>query len=130
VATNKQKRRREKELRHEYVWADEEGNELDPEDVPVRDAEAAKRGRPARSAREPQAPSWRRTLKRGAIFAPIMFATVMLLSKDQTLAQQITQTAIIVVIFIPFSFLLDTVFWRSYKRRLERQRGTSGRRER
>ncbi len=53
----------------------------------------------------------------------------MLLSKDQTLAQQITQTAIIVAIFIPFSFLLDTVFWRSHKKRLARQQGTSGRRE-
>lgn len=129
MASRKQKRRRAKEHRHEYVWEDDEGNELDPEEVPARKSESEPRGRPVRSAREPQAPSWRRTLKRGLIFAPIMFATVLFLSQDQTRAQQITQTAIIVAIFIPFSFLLDTVFWRSYKRRLERRRGSSGRRE-
>jgi hypothetical protein len=128
MASRKQKRRRAKEHRHEYVWEDDEGNELDPEEVPARKSESEPRGRPVRSSREPQAPSWRRTLKRGLIFAPIMFATVLFLSQDQTRAQQITQTAIIVAIFIPFSFLLDTVFWRSYKRRIERQRGTSGRR--
>ena len=129
MASKKQKRRRAKELRHEYVWEDAEGNELDPEEVPARKSESDQRGRPIRSGRQAQAPSWSRTLKRGGIFAPIMLATVMLLSKDQTLANQITQTLIIVAIFIPFSYLLDTVFWRSYNRRVERQRGSGGRRE-
>jgi len=129
MPSRKQKRRRAKELRHEYVWEDDEGNELDPEDVPARKSESGQRERPTRSAREPQAPTWSRTLKRGFIFAPIMLGTVMLLSKDQTLPQQITQTAIIVAIFIPFSFLLDTVFWRAHKKRLERQQGTGGRRQ-
>jgi hypothetical protein len=129
MASRKQKRRRAKELRHEYVWEDAEGNELDPEEAPARKSESPQRGGPKRSGRQAQAPSWRRTLKRGGIFAPIMLATVMLLSKDQTLANQITQTVIIVAIFIPFSYLLDTVFWRSYQRRLERERGSGGRRE-
>jgi hypothetical protein len=56
-----------------------------------------------------------------------MFGTVMLLSSDLTITEQITQTAIIVAIFIPFSYLLDGVFWRSYKKRLAR-REASGRR--
>ena len=30
MPTRKQRRRRAKEFRHEYVWEDEEGNELDP----------------------------------------------------------------------------------------------------
>ena len=72
------------------------------------------------------APSWRRTLKRGAIFAPIMFVTVMLLSGDLSLTQQLIQTALIVGIFIPFSFLLDNVFWRSYQRRLAKAERASG----
>jgi hypothetical protein len=129
VATKKQKRRRAKEHRHEYVWEDAEGNELEPEDVPARKAGTESRGRAVRAPREAQAPSWRRTLKRGLIFAPIMLGTVMLLSSDQTVAQQVTQTAVIVAIFIPFSYFLDNVFWRAHLRRLERQRGTSGRRE-
>ena len=57
-----------------------------------------------------------------------MLATVMLLSNDQTLSQQITQTALIVAIFIPFSFFLDGVFYRSYKKRRARSEQTNGRR--
>ena len=58
-----------------------------------------------------------------------MFGTVLLLSPKMSMPTKITQTLIIVAIFIPFSYLLDTVFWRSHKRRLERQQGTSSRRE-
>ena len=129
MATKKQKRRRAKEHRHEYVWEDSEGNELEPEEVPTRKEASADGAKSGRSPRQAQAPSWSRTLKRGLIFAPIMFGTVLLLSPDLPLTSKITQTAIIVAIFIPFSYLLDTVFWRSHKKRLERQRGTSGRRE-
>jgi hypothetical protein len=121
MPTRKQRRRRAKEHRHEYVWEDAEGNELDPSDVPQRKSEPSSRRAPARSPREPQAPSWRRTFKRALIFAPIMFVTVMLLSGGLPLAQQLTQTALIVAIFIPFSYFLDGLFWRSYKRRVARQ---------
>lgn len=130
MPSRKQRRRRAKELRHEYVWEDAEGNELDPDEIPSGKATSEPRGRSARNLREPQAPSWGRTLKRGLIFAPIMFVTVMLLSSDLPLAQQITQTALIVAIFIPFSYFLDSVFWRSYKKRLARRKASSGPRER
>jgi hypothetical protein len=124
MPTRKQRRRREKEHRHEYVWEDAEGNVLDPEDVPTRKSESSRHpGRSARSPREAQPPSWRRTLKRSLVFAPVMFVTVMLLSGDMTLVQQLVQTAVIVAIFIPFSYFLDGVFWRSYQRRLARQAG-------
>jgi len=120
MATKKQRRRRAKEHRHEYVWVDEEGNELDPEDVP-----AAKQGgtahRVSRPVREPDAPSWRRTLKRALVFAPIMFATVLLLSPDLPMATKITQTLFIVAIFVPFSYFLDRFFFRSFQRRQARR---------
>jgi hypothetical protein len=127
VATKKQRRRRAKEQRHEYVWEDAEGNELEPEEVPGRKPAPTELSKPARSGRQMQPPSWNRTLKRGLIFAPIMFGTVLLLSPKMSMATKVTQTLIIVCIFIPFSYLLDTVLWRSHKRRLERQRGTSSR---
>jgi hypothetical protein len=127
MASRKQRRRRAKELRHEYVWEDEEGNELDPEDAPTRKATADRPRQGALGGREPQPPSWQRTLKRAAVFAPIMFVTVMFLSSDMTRAQQVTQTAILVAIFIPFSYLLDRVFWRSYQRRQARSQGPSKR---
>jgi hypothetical protein len=122
MPTRKQRRRRAKEFRHEYVWEDAEGNELEPEEVPTRKRDGtAQRSRAARPAREVQPPSWSRTLKRGVVFAPIMFVVVMLLSSDLTLVDQLLQTAFIVAIFVPFSYVLDTVLYRSYKRRTERR---------
>jgi hypothetical protein len=128
MPTRKQRRRRAKEFRHEYVWEDAEGNELEPDEIPERTTEGRPRRQPARTGREPQPPSWRRTLRRGLIFAPVMFVTVMLLSGGLTIAQQITQTAFIVAIFIPFSHFLDGVMWRSYrKRQARRERAGGGR---
>ncbi len=127
MPSRKQRRRREKELRHEYVWEDDEGNELEPEEAPTKKGSTERSRQSVTGGREVQPPSWQRTFKRAAIFAPIMFVTVMLLSSNLTLAQQITQTAIIVAIFVPFSYLLDRVFWRSYQRKLARRQGPSGR---
>jgi hypothetical protein len=121
MPTRKQRRRRAKEHRHEYVWEDAEGNELEPEESPTRKREPNSRRQQARTMREPQAPSWQRTLKRAVVFAPVMFVVVMLLSGDQPLAGQLVQTAVIVAIFVPFSYFLDGVFWRSYKRRVARE---------
>jgi ferric-dicitrate binding protein FerR (iron transport regulator) len=121
MPTRKQRRRRAKEHRHEYVWEDSEGNELDPEAIPTKRAVPASRRAPARAGRVAEPPSWRRTLKRGLVFAPVMFVVVMLLSGDLTLAQQLFQTGFIVAIFIPFSYFLDGVFWRAYQKRLARQ---------
>jgi hypothetical protein len=118
MATKKQRRRRAKEHRHEYVWVDSEGNELDEADAPERSSQA---GRATRSKRDPQAPSWARTLRRSAIFAPIMFATVLLLSPNLSLAQKLTQTLFIVGIFVPFSYFLDRFFYRSFQRRAARR---------
>ena len=129
MPTRKHRRRRAKEFRHEYVWEDAEGNELEPDEVPAQKAGTTPGKRaPAPSGREPQPPSWRRTLKRGLIFAPIMFVTVMVLSSDLPLAQQISQTALIVAIFVPFSYLLDGLFYRSAKKRQARHEQSNGRR--
>ncbi len=109
-------------MRHEYVWEDEEGNVLEPDEVPTRKGGDASRrsARASRSPREPQPPSWQKTLKRGLVFAPIMFLTVTFLSSDQTLVEQAIQTAFLVGIFIPFSYFIDGMFYRSYKRRMAR----------
>jgi hypothetical protein len=125
MATKKQRRRRAKEQRHDYVWVDAEGNELDPDE-----AVSEKRATQVRATgprRDPQAPSWRRTFKRGAIFAPIMFATVFLLSPDLATTTKITQTLLIVAIFVPFSYFLDRFFYRSFQRRTARREQSNGR---
>lgn len=124
MATKKQRRRRAKEHRHDYVWVDDEGNEVEPPETSSENGDVQKRSR----RRDPQAPSWQRTFKRGAIFAPIMFGTVLLLSPKVPMETKITQTLLIVAIFIPFSYLLDRLFYRSAQRRAARHDRSDGRR--
>ena len=129
MPTRKQRRRRAKEFRHEYVWEDAEGNELEPGEVEEHRTGVApgKRGSPS-SRRDPQAPSWRRTLKRGLVFAPIMFAVVLLLSPELPMSAKIANTALVVAIFVPFSYLLDGLFYRSAKKRQARHEQSTVRR--
>jgi hypothetical protein len=124
MATKKQRRRRAKEHRHDYMWVDDAGNEIDaPEGAPEKQSAGASGPR-----RDPQAPSWRRTFKRGAIFAPIMLGTVFLLSPDLPMKMKVTQTLLIVAIFIPFSYFIDRLFYRSSQRRAARRDQSDGRR--
>ncbi len=130
MANRKQRRRRAKEHRHEYVWEDAEGNELDSDEVPTGRSNGGGRAATSRAAaagRRAQPPSWPRTFKRALVFAPIMLVTVMLLSSNLTLVEQATQTAFIVAIFVPFSYFLDGVFWRSYQKRVAREQAGRGR---
>src|SRR5262249_61653762 len=82
---------------------------------------SAKGGRSTSRRREPQPPSWRRVLKRGAIFLPIFIATVFLIGgKHMNGSAAIFQAAILVVLFVPFSYFLDSMVWRSHQKRVRR----------
>lgn len=143
MATQKQRRRRAKEKRHDYelVYIDEDGVEQPVErEEPRKPPSRGGRGRrssssaqaPARSrskqssgsgrrGREVQPPSWRKVLKRGAIFAPIFFATVLLLGGGKvTYAAAIGQTALLIAVFIPFSYFMDRLVWRQQQKRVNR----------
>ena len=130
MATKKQQRRRQKLKRHEYeeVYVDDEGNVLPPEEAeelgvaaPARKAERTTKERPTtRAGRVLEPPSWRKTAKRGLLFFPLMLITVMLLGQELTLAQQIFQTVILMGFFLPFSYFMDSMMWRSYQRRIAR----------
>jgi hypothetical protein len=130
MANRKQRRRREKGKRHEYevVYLDDEGNEVDyePDESEPRRERAAGRERAEPSGRGAiQPPSWSRTAKRGLIFAPIMFATVLLISPDDaTIGGQVVQALLLLALFLPFSYFLDSVLWRSHRRRLAKPTGT------
>jgi hypothetical protein len=134
MPTRKQRRRREKELRHEYdfVWEDSEGNVVevdDPESGTSSGKQTASRPsrRPGRGGRRIEPPSWRRTLRRGVIFAPIMLATVFLLTPKLSIQGKILNTALLLAVFIPFSYLLDNFFWRSQQRRDARKQAAGKR---
>jgi hypothetical protein len=130
VATKKQRRRQQKLQRHEWeeVYVDEEGNELDPDEAEqLVGAPAEPKQRSARAAqaksrdrRTIEPPSFRRTARRGLLFFPLMLLTVMLIGGDLTLPQQISQTVVLMLFFLPFSYFMDSMIWRSYQRRLAR----------
>jgi hypothetical protein len=123
MPSRKQRKRRAKDRRHEweYVYVDETGAEVEaPEDEPIssngkRSPQRAK----ARSSgqREVQPPSWRRVGKRGLLFAPLMFLTVTFLSGDLTMTQRLVNTAFLLAFFLPFSYAMDALMYRLYKKR-------------
>jgi hypothetical protein len=130
VATKKQRRRREKEQRHDYeiVYLDDEGNEVEPDEPEVRapakrattsQSRSGKGSSSTRRGRAPQPPSWRRVVKRGAIFAPLFLATLLLLGRGSHISyvEAVGQTLILIALFVPFSYFLDSMMWRSYQKK-------------
>ena len=129
MATKKQQRRRQKLKRHEYeeVYVDEEGNEIPAEEAEeLVSTRARKADRPAkekpttRSGRALEPPSWRRTFRRGLIFFPLMLLVVFLLSPELSSAQKVVNTLVLMGFFLPFSYFMDSMMWRSYQRRVAR----------
>jgi hypothetical protein len=134
MPSKKQRRRRAKERRHEYeyVYVDDEGREVevDPAEAeaaapkePKKAASPAKAGakqtgaKPARGAVRPvPAPNWRRALKRGAIFAPFMFVAISLLGRKLTWQGRVIETLWLLILFVPFSYLIDRMMYRRYLR--------------
>jgi hypothetical protein len=139
MATKKQKRRRSKDRRHEweYVYVDDEGKEVEVDEEEAAPPSPAKRaagtgsrtaakpkpgaksGRPARPVRKIDPPSWRRVLRRGAMFAPVMAVVVYLLrQKDATTASMAIQVVVLLLFFLPFSYMMDSIMYRSYRKRI------------
>jgi hypothetical protein len=125
MPSRKQRRRRQKERRHEWeeVWVDDEGNEVEappdgdrPSQNGKRAAAAPQRQRSGKT-RQVQPPSWRRVAKRGVIFAPLMFLTVAFLGADLTIAQKLFQTVFLLAFFLPFSYAIDVLMYRMFVRR-------------
>ncbi len=123
MPSRKQRRRREKQQRHEWeeVYVDEEGRELAAEEAAeleptaasgeARDGHRAARTKQptARSGRDVDPPSWRRTFRRGLLFFPLMLLTIFLLAGDEiTTVQKVVQTLVLMAFFLPFSYFMDS----------------------
>lgn len=126
MPSKKQQRRRAKSKRHDYetVYVDEEGNEVEADAAEALTATkpSAKRDQrgSARSARVVQPPSWGRALRRAALMAPLMFIVIMLLEKDSAVGARLSIAVFYSVLFVPFMYLMDSVAYRTYRKRLER----------
>jgi hypothetical protein len=125
VATKKQRRRRDKGRRHEYeyVYVDDDGREVEvDEGDAAQPAKAEKKpaGKaPGRGGRQVQPPSWQRVFKRAGLFAPLMLVVIYLLQSKghKSIPAALIQTLILLAIFLPFSYFMDSLLWRSYQKR-------------
>ena len=127
MPSRKQRRRRQKDRRHdwEYVYVDDAGQEVEAPDEESPISGNVRRGaqQPRKTKaggggmREVQPPSWRRVGKRGLIFAPLMFLTVTFLSGNLTVAQRLVNTVFLLAFFLPFSYAIDALMYRMYRKR-------------
>jgi hypothetical protein len=122
MATRKQRKRRQKDRRHEYeyVYVDDEGHEVEPpEEVQAEKRTNGKAPEAAvtRGGRKVEPPSWSRVAKRALWIGPLMFLTLTLIAGELTLAQRLSQTALMLGIFLPASYLMDRTIYRASVRR-------------
>lgn len=136
MPTRKQRRRRQKSLRHdwEYVYVDEEGREVevDPAELEERKEERPKakqqhadrrNGRPAqgkqRPRRVPQPPSWRRAAKRAALLGALFVVVFAfgLGGKNNNPITAVLIGLVYAVAFVPLQYFIDRVTYRAYLRR-------------
>jgi hypothetical protein len=134
MPTKKQRRRNQKARRHEYeyVYLDDEGNEVpvDPSEFRAekngqREAKPRNsngtKGTAGRGRRKVEPPSWRRSARRALLFGPILVVAMMLLNRKLPLAQQILPAVFLIAFFIPFSYFTDSLAYRMLQKRLARQ---------
>ncbi|MFL5954945.1 MAG: hypothetical protein ACJ76I_12660 [Gaiellaceae bacterium] len=131
MPTRKQRRRREKDFRHDVrvFEVDEEGNEValaelrTPEE---RGSKTKQQGKPVRNARGrairvPPEPSWHRALRRGGVMGAVMLFAFLFLFKSAPLGLRIAWGAFYAAAFIPLTYWIDRTAYRTYQRRVARQ---------
>ena len=130
MASRKQRRRRQKERRHDYefVYVDDEGHEVegDPAEPEQSQRQGARRngakavrkgqgsGRPARKI---DPPSWKRVTRRALFFGPLIFLAFSVLNNKQPVATRLLLAILYTGFFIPFMYLMDRAMYRTYLKR-------------
>jgi Flp pilus assembly protein TadB len=139
MPTRKQRRRRQKELRHEYeiVYVDEEGREVEVESEGAghggdrrngkrETSPKAQKGRKGRPVKEVSPPSWTRVVKRALLFGPLIFVAFSVINSSQPLLGRLGVTAVYTAFFVPFMYLMDRAMYRAYLRRSGQQLPSRG----
>jgi hypothetical protein len=138
MPTKKQRRRNQKARRHEYeyVYLDDEGNEVPVEPSELRAEKNGQRdstkprksgggrkpvGRSASGRRKIEPPSWRRSARRALLFGPVLVVAMILLNRGQPVAQQVFPAVFLIAFFIPFSYFTDSLAYRMFQKRLARR---------
>jgi hypothetical protein len=126
MPTRKQRRRRAKDRRHEYeyVYVDDEGREVEVDEPEAKGAKSKNGRAPApvrgRGGRKIDPPSWTRVGRRALIFAPLMFLTIRFLGNGEPLPATVMETLFLLLVFMPFSYVMDSFIYRTYQRRTGR----------
>jgi len=134
MATRKQRKRSQKERRHEYetVWVDSEGNDLEepPDDAPVPARERRpdgkktqqKRSASGRADRVPLPPSWRRSAKRAGLLGLAVVVFFYIATSKQSGGTRVAIALVwgvgYTVLFIPFTYLLDRFIYMRWQRKM------------
>jgi len=139
MATRKQRKRMQKERRHEYetVWLDSEGNELEepPDDAPAAprqrraDGKKPDQKRPQRSSRTtrtPLPPSWRRAYKRTLIWAVPLGLLFVFLQASSKHPQYLSAVFLIVLVVLFYPLALYQLDKFAYNRWQKSQAGKKG----
>lgn len=140
MPTRKQRRRAQKERRHDYeyetVWVDPvSGEEVEPpEDFDETGGQSNGSAKPkakpkappqrgGRSVREPPAPSWQRAAKRSLILGVVIFVFFYLAGSKghHNLGSALLISLLYTALFIPFSFMIDRFARNRWERRAEQQ---------
>jgi hypothetical protein len=134
MATKKQRKRSQKERRHEYetVWVDAEGNDLEepPDDVPAASRERGANGRKpqqkqaqqSRATRAPLPPSWHRATKRALLLGGFILVVMYFLNAKATAGSRVLGAIEISVLytalFIPFTYYVDRFTYNRWQRKM------------
>lgn len=133
MPTRKQRRREAKAKRHDYefVYVDDEGNEVEPA---PEELEAAKPDRPerrngakptagkkpaARGGRTPPPPTWRRSFRRAALLGIVVFFLFAVTSKGKSggYASAAGLALAYTALFVPFTYAIDRFAYRRWQAR-------------
>jgi hypothetical protein len=122
MPTRKQRRRRAKDRRHEYeyVYVDDEGREIEAAPEEIRHEKRTNGKSPqavTRGGRKIEPASWQRVAKRALWIGPLMFLTLTLIADELTVAQRLTQSVLMLAIFLPVSYMMDRTLYRASVRR-------------
>lgn len=145
MPTRKQRRRTQKDRRHNYeyetVWVDPvTGEETDPpEDFDPETPDERENGKPKAKSSTPQKkkqsgsdrpvkvppqPSWSRAVKRAGLIGVVIFVAFYLVSSrngSHHLVSALLISVIYSAIFIPFTYWIDGFSYKRWQRRAEQQ---------
>jgi hypothetical protein len=134
VPSRKQRRRREKDFRHDVrvFEVDEEGNEVPISELRTAPAKAkptangkasGQKSKAKRAVREVQPPSWDRALRRGGLMGGGMLLLFVFVLHGGSIVQRVSIGVFYAIAFIPLTYFVDRTAYRNYQRRLERDAG-------